>query len=315
MNGLLISIGLHLTKCAGTSLISTLRRNLTEDAYFFGSSYYENFISSRPMFSELRDLSKLTIYFGHFAHEFHIGAFSDRPQFRFTGVRDPVERAISALRHDNAIRAAAGSPLNSVEAFLTEQKSTMCGEILRAFPSLAARYPDRVEAALAALSTMDFIYSTSNFEEDAQVILEKFDMSAPIVPDNIASSRLESDQERELAEECKAILAANAAHWLGEDIRLYEAISPYVSRTDLKSAVRGETWALDIDAFRGALPSKEECLERLAKLEIDYFSWEAGLLRRQNDIERAFRREIDIRNAIMARMKDMFGAPADGHDP
>ncbi len=64
-----MAIGLHLTKCAGTSLITTIRSNIADGTYYFCSSYYENMMDGRLLFDEILAPDKLQFVFGHFVHE------------------------------------------------------------------------------------------------------------------------------------------------------------------------------------------------------------------------------------------------------
>lgn len=189
MSGGRLCLGLHITKCAGTSLITNLRRRLSEDEYYFCSSYHENWLAGRPLFAQVRAPERLRIVFGHYVHQDLLSVFADRELFLFTGLRDPVARAISDYRQTNAIRAQAGdAPLEGHE-YIAAHAGAVCSEILRAFPATEDAEPWR--QARAALDMFDYIYDADAFETQARVIFEVLDVPAETsVSDNVSDRKV-----------------------------------------------------------------------------------------------------------------------------
>ncbi|MBV9813170.1 MAG: hypothetical protein JO326_10470, partial [Acetobacteraceae bacterium] len=195
-----LCLGLHITKCAGTSLITTLRRMLTEDEYYFFSSYVEGWLASRPTFADIADIARLRMVFGHYCHETLLSVFRDRPIFLFTGLREPIACAVSGYRQVGVVCAAAGRSPPAPADYLAERANPICAEILRAFPSVANRPGPLWERARAALSLFDFIYTTENFDADAATIFAVLDVPpTSLARDNVFEEReLPRDVEREI---------------------------------------------------------------------------------------------------------------------
>ena len=189
MSGGRLCVGLHITKCAGTSLITNLRRRLSEDEYYFCSSYYENWLAGRPLFAQLRAPERLRIVFGHYVHRDLLSVFADREVFLFTGLREPVTRAISDYRQLNAVRAQAGAaPLEGNE-YVASHAGAICTEILRAFPATDAAEP--WEQARTALMAFDYIYDTDAFETQARTVFEVLDIPAEsLASDNVSDRKI-----------------------------------------------------------------------------------------------------------------------------
>jgi hypothetical protein len=271
MNGSPLCLGLHITKCAGTSLMTTLRRTLSDDEYYFFSSYHENWLASRPLFGALRSPERLRVVFGHYFHETLLAVFSDRPVYLFTGLRNPVERAVSGLRQVNAVAARHGRPPIDAERFLATHRNPFCTEILRALPSIAAGPAPLWQKARAALSLFDLITSTEHFESHALKILAVIDGPAKtIVNDNISAEKsLPPGTERFIERACET-LRENADAHLGDDLRLYREFAPMLGKPDLRANIAACDWALDRAAFIATLPSPDEAKRRFCARETDF---------------------------------------------
>ena len=191
------SIGLHLTKCAGTSLMSSMRRLLTEDEYLLISSFYENILASRAQPWDIVDFSRLIFIFGHYVNEdifplFRLKSIWDF--FLFTGVREPTSRAIS---HYYQITKTTGINLD-VGSFISEYGSSMCEEIIRAFPTLANPDKPKWLTAAEALTSFDYIYSTEDYSQTIGPVYESIGLAAPSTSaieerDNIRIAPLDSE--------------------------------------------------------------------------------------------------------------------------
>ena len=165
-------LGLHLTKCAGTSLITTLRRVLPDDETYFFSSYHENWASSRPTFADIVEIDRLRIVFGHYCHETLLSVFAHRSLFLFTGLREPVACAVSRYRQANAVQALAGRAPISAEAWLADHANPACAEVLRCMPTLGDRPGALWQRARHVLGLFDFVYDTDHFDVHAMVLLD-----------------------------------------------------------------------------------------------------------------------------------------------
>lgn len=271
MTGAPLCLGLHITKCAGTSLVTTLRRTLSEDEYYFFSSYHENWLASRPLFGALRSPERLRIVFGHYFHETLLSVFVDRPVYLFTGLRDPVERAVSGLRQVNAVAAQHGRPPVDAARFLATHPNPFCTEILRAFPSMAPDSTPPWQKARAALSLFDLITATERFDTHALKVLAVIDGPArAIVADNISAEKaLPPGTERFIGRECEKLRECAEDH-LADDIRLYRDFAPLLGKPDLRANIAACDWALDRSAFIAGLPAPAEAKRRFAARETEF---------------------------------------------
>ena len=224
MSGGRLCLGLHITKCAGTSLITSLRRRLSEDEYYFCSSYYENWLAGRPLFAQVRAPERLRIVFGHYVHRDLLNVFAEREVFLFTGLRDPVARAISDYRQLNAVRAGAGGvPMEGGE-YIAEHASAVCAEILRAFPGVDGSAPWR--QARAALEGFDYIYDTDAFEAQVRTVFEVLDVPAEsLASDNVSDRKtLPAAFEPVMRRGCDLIRRETG--FLEQDLALWEWARP-----------------------------------------------------------------------------------------
>jgi hypothetical protein len=301
MTDLPLCLGLHITKCAGTSLMTTLRRALSEDEYYFFSSYHENWLASRPLFAGLRSPERLRIVMGHYCHESLLSVFAHRPVFLFTGLREPVSRAISGYRQVSAVCAQAGRPPPSAASYLSAHRDPICTEILRAFPSLSGGPAPLWEKARAALSLFDLVTDTDGFSDQARAILAVIDGPArAIVNDNVSDEkRLPPEMERVVRAET-ALLAAQTETHLADDLRLYRVMAPLLGQPDLRARLAGEAWALDRAAFVAGLPPPDMARAAFAAREADFMLAEFAELGRLPEL-RAWLQARATEAAALAR--------------
>ena len=286
MTGLPLCLGLHITKCAGTSLMTTLRRSLSEDEYYFFSSYHENWLASRPLFSALRSPERLRIMFGHYCHETLLSVFAHRPVYLFTGLREPVARAVSGYRQVNAVRAQAGREPVDADSYLASHRNPICAEVLRCFPSLACHPGAPWEQVRAALSLFDLVTSTEQFAVHARHVLAVIDGPArDIVSDNMSDEKSVSPAtEQFVRAECDRLREQAGAH-LGEDIRVYREIRPLLGKADLRANVAGAGWALDRADFVRHLPDPPAAREIFCAREQEFMLAEFDELGRLADLQ------------------------------
>lgn len=211
------AIGIHLTKCAGTSLITSIRKYLTEDQYYVCSSFVTNIYAARPNLWDISEPKKLRFLFGHYIREevFTILDYTKPWQFfLFTGVRDPIARSIS--QYGQITKVTGKEP--TLDSFIQDYGSSMCLELMRAFPSMVRKGMPRWLNALRILTCFDYIYSTEDYTNtippvfsNAGVDLSKIDLSAK---DNVAQNDVSSENLARLSD-----LLIDS-----EDLKFYEAI-------------------------------------------------------------------------------------------
>ncbi len=276
MNGGRLCVGLHITKCAGTSLITNLRRRLSEDEYYFCSSYYENWLAGRPLFAQVRAPDRLRIVFGHYVHRDLLSVFADREVFLFTGLRDPVARAISDYRQLNAVRAQAGAaPLEGSE-YIASHAGAVCTEILRAFPGTDTSEP--WEQARAALMAFDYIYDTDAFETQVRTVFEVLDVPAEALESDNVSDRksLPAGFDAVIRRGCDRI--GRDTSFLEQDLALWAWVQPRLGHI---MPVPPRSHITTSDAARAAFCAREigylvhefDALGRLAELRGGAEDW------------------------------------------
>lgn len=223
--GVELLVGLHVTKCAGTSLMTTVRRELTEDQYYLCSSFHGNLVSGRPLYGDIVQWNRLRFVFGHYVNEDLLRALGPRRLHLFTILREPIERAVSHFLHLNAIRLRAGAPRLAGRDYLLQQRDTMCVELLRCFPSLAASGGSLSDQAARALAMFDHVGDSARYVEGANRLLQRLGLGpAEEVRDNVSAERLPGE---EFAEDA-ALVRAGAAEAFAHDVLLYERARPFL---------------------------------------------------------------------------------------
>lgn len=266
-------IGLHLTKCAGTTLMSDLRRRLTEDEYLILSSFWENLVAGRPDFWEVANPSQIRFIFGHYVHELMIPYLELRDAwsfFLFTGVRNPLERGISQYRHLSRVTGVIQEPIAFVETY----GSSMCDEILRAFPSFINSADKKHEAAAQALTCFDYIYSTEAYSETIGRVYDSLELprtTGSLPKDNVNDMPIDQGSIELLTEHLRYT----------EDVRLYAIIEPFIGQDNVGKSIAEalgvararENWFSKLNAIQ-----PEEALSCLFDYHSDVKGYELSLL-------------------------------------
>ena len=220
------SIGLHITKCAGTTLMSSMRRLLTEDQYVLISSFYENIVSSRADIWDVVEFKRIKFVFGHYVHEDLLELFSPGAiwaLYLFTGVREPCSRAIS--QYYQLYKVTGSAP--DIPSFIQGYGSSMCDEIIRAFPSLANQVLDSPKwlCAAAILTAFDYIYSTEQYAETIGPVFDSIGLAAPAV-DSLAAR----DNVRITDLDSRVVAHVTSAMETSDDTLLYSLIKPAIGQ-------------------------------------------------------------------------------------
>ena len=232
------SVGLHLTKCAGTSLMSSIRRRLSEDEYVLISSYYENLLASRAQVWEIADFSRVLFVFGHYVHESLfklLKPIAIWDIFLFTGVREPCSRAVS--QYYQLARVSQSFP--EIDDFVSNYGSSMCDEILRAFPSMVGDDKPKWLVAAEALTAFDYIYSTEDYSATIGPIYQSIGLATPnieeLLVDNVRSVELDPNIVAQIRERVAS----------SDDVRLYSLIQPAIGKQNA-----GKLIADDLGIYR-----------------------------------------------------------------
>ena len=222
-----VLIGLHITKCAGTTLAEHVFKKLHPTRWYFCSSPYNMAVDARQDFAERVYIQKINFVFGHYVHESLNSIFAGRDIFWFTGVREPIKRAISEYYQICKVRAFSGKPPLSAEEFLAVRSNTMCREFLRAFPTIDSEAGGNLlERASQAAEMFDLIYGSENFEETITPLLKRIGVGLEGLAS--ANTRSARDEDAAYLQEQADILATAARPKFAEDIALYEMLKPHI---------------------------------------------------------------------------------------
>lgn len=201
-------VGLHIPKCAGMSILHMAHNSLPAHQFFQNTSIIKNWRDRRPEFLDIYDHSALRFVWGHSVHE-QMLYFLNNP-ILFTGLREPVQRLISAARYQVHLAELQGRPFD-VNEWLLRQRNPMTSFIIHRFPTLAERDNASLtpfERAKRALQAFHHVYFTDTFDESVKTIFDALGVEVPSMRSNVSP-------KPDLAVE---IDAANLQY----DIELYE---------------------------------------------------------------------------------------------
>lgn len=221
-------IGLHITKCAGTTLAETVRAKLPAREVYLCSSFWNTAQDAAPELFERIDLDKVKFIFGHFVHESLLKIYAHRHMIWFTGVREPVSRAVSEYYQICRVLSEAKQPPISADDFFRIRRNTMCEEFLRAFPTIGEEAPGRLaDKAFAVAEVFDLIYGAENFESSVKPLLDLLGLTSS----NILSVNKRDPINEHYAsffEEQEKLILEIVQTYFDEDIVLYERLKPYL---------------------------------------------------------------------------------------
>ncbi|WP_421702412.1 sulfotransferase family 2 domain-containing protein [Aliiroseovarius sp.] len=173
-------IGLHIPKCAGTSLLRMAKENLPVHQFYQNTSIIMNWRDRRPEFLDIQDYESLKLVWGHSVHEQMLHYLTN--PVLFTGMRDPVERLVSEAQYQVDLRQRQGIPFD-MQAWLGRQKNPMTWFIINRFPMLADRKNNSLtpfERAQKALQAFSHVYFTDSFAASANSLLSELGVSCGV---------------------------------------------------------------------------------------------------------------------------------------
>src|SRR5688572_28681123 len=190
-------VGLHLQKCAGTTLIHRALAALPYNA-FSVSNFSAEFLDLRPRFMHVLQMrpKAIRLAFGHHVNE-DLVRLIGAPIFLFTGMRDPKARCISQIRHAARHKKEYGVPLLDLERYV-DHEDPMCRMVVGHFPSLAGSREDSWSArAKRVLENFHFVYFTETFEQTMTELFELLAVSPERIDHNVDDYTVEyEDLER-----------------------------------------------------------------------------------------------------------------------
>ena len=151
---------LHIPKCAGMSLTDALLGRLDAGEIYQSTSLIRNYRENRPEFLQITNHHRLRAVVGHWLHEAMLPPLR-KPIVFASSIRHPVDRIRSQYRFDMGMRGPKWQP-ESPEVFLERSRNVIVSFVSRAFPSIAARHSNPVDACKAILSGMDYLFPVSD---------------------------------------------------------------------------------------------------------------------------------------------------------
>jgi hypothetical protein len=183
MNGHKV-IGLHIPKCAGSTLLDRVAQCLPPSEIYQTTSLIRNYQEGKDEITQIRMPERLRFVFGHTIHEEMIKILGPSVLL-FTGLREPRERFISDIKYQIRLREKQGNDPLNVEQYIDSTRNPMCWYLIHRFPTLAG-YGTPAERAFNVVKAFNYCYFTSNFEETAQAIFNALGIAPEKVNSNIA---------------------------------------------------------------------------------------------------------------------------------
>ena len=191
------------------------------------SAFRDMQMNSILEFAERANFDAVRFIFGHFVHESLLSVFSRRKFFLFTGLRSPVDRAVSEYFQICKVREAANLPLLDADEFFAMRKNTMCVEILRAFPSLASEVQGSLaDKAIAICQMFDLIYDARTFFESTGPLLRLIGVSSE-------GMRNVNTRDAEMAKRLGDVenqIRERAPLYFEQDQQLFETLAPRLGK-------------------------------------------------------------------------------------
>jgi hypothetical protein len=166
-----VFLGLHVPKCAGTTLLRRAASRLPGHAVHQSTSHRTNFLQGNLSFLALARYDQLRFVFGHSVHEEMIKRLPV-PPILFTGLREPEARLRSYLGWQRHLRDE-GHPTETVEEALSKTRDPMCWFIIKRFPTLAGTSGTPAERSMNALRGFTYCYFPDTLERFAKVMFRQ----------------------------------------------------------------------------------------------------------------------------------------------
>lgn len=215
-----VLFGLHITKCAGTSILKAAQSQLPASQIYQATALIENFWQNSNEFYEITNHQGIRFFFGHHVYDEMVKLFND--VYLFTFLRDPIDRHVSNFKFLNRLRSDLSLPAMSVEEYIGRENSmyseySMCGFILSRFSGFVDPAAETAaEKAISALSKFDYVGDLATLSGFSDVMAEYLGLEfSGITKENVslADENINDEVLDELVE------SLNAA----DDIELYRA--------------------------------------------------------------------------------------------
>jgi hypothetical protein len=178
MKGKPLFVGLHVQKCAGTTLQMHIAQCPRAAAWFWHTAPDVNYQNSALEIEERNTLSRnqVKVIWGHAVFGYFLRFFPDRPIYLFTFLRHPHERIISWYKYEaRGYEKARGSMegFDTFENYVIKRQNHMCRFILNRFSHLDTSGSKKLhERTISVLEKFAFVGVQEHFQEGANNLLE-----------------------------------------------------------------------------------------------------------------------------------------------
>jgi hypothetical protein len=179
-------VGLHVPKCAGTTLLNRVQSSLPSDQIFQNTSIILNFQQKREDFLHIRAKHRLRFIWGHAIHEEMLKFFGPQT-ILITGLREPIERFRSELHYTVRLARQQRRPCPDIEGYIKRVRNPMCHFLIARFPTIAGETGTPADRAINVIDAFHYVYFSETFEETAGAIFKAMGISPKPVNSNIAS--------------------------------------------------------------------------------------------------------------------------------
>lgn len=163
-----VLFGLHIPKCAGTTLLDELTSNYGKDVYQ-STSLYRNFKNGIKDISEINGSWNFKCYYGHHVHSEMLKNVNSSSLFVFTILRDPLDRLISHYKYSNRLREKVGKKKIDLGEFMVNFPS-VCDFIIERFSDFSdGDAKTKSEKAFSIISKFDYV----GFSDDMPDVASK----------------------------------------------------------------------------------------------------------------------------------------------
>lgn len=286
-------IGLHIPKCAGTSLMSYIRRHLDDDQYYIFSSFYANLKASRLEFYDITDRDRLLFVFGHSMNQYMYKILNNMPSFLFTGLREPRNAVTSDFFYYIKTKRRSSSYVPDVKEFLDSRSNFVCKSLINRFPAVAEHSGEKslAKQAFAVLSLFDHIYDSDTIGKTSRPILRQLGLNKPMnIRANVKSKSIDNDS---LAQQAHTDLKFIIDDYFSDDIELY---SLYTTNRTIDNfgacRIQPSNKYLSKIELMETLPDIEKCEEMNRELLFNEIVFETNLLNSASEVKSILRKRI-----------------------
>ena len=168
-----VLVGLHIPKCAGTTLLDRVASCLPAHSIYQTTSFIKNYREGAPEFPQMQSHDQLRFIFGHWVHEEMVKSIGKRC-ILFTGLREPIQRFISLINYQSRLSLLQGrekvTTLKALDELEPGDYNQMCWTLIGRFPSLAGEKGSPADRAFRVLQNFHLVYFAENFEQTADAI-------------------------------------------------------------------------------------------------------------------------------------------------